>query len=330
MVERFVLQWHLSEKCNLKCLHCYQENHKPQELSYSELVRIYYQFKELLQNKKMKGHINLTGGEPLCSPHLFAILDLIKKDSDLISFSILTNGTLVTADIAKRIKSYHPYYVQVSLEGGKKMNDYIRGKGTYDRIAKGIRNLRKQDIFTSISFTATKLNYKEFPNVIKYAIKNDVNNVWSDRYIPLGDSIDNDLMLDYEETREYLDIMNKEREKLLKKKITHPTISMYRALQFQMTNDFAYGCTAGDTLLTVMENGDLVPCRRMPIVVGNLLKDNMYNLYQNNKILKDLRKNKVPDSCVDCEHAKTCRGGLKCLTYALYKDLNHKDFGCNL
>ena len=36
------------------------------------------------------------------------------------------------------------------------------------------------------------------------------------------------------------------------------------------------------------------------------------------------------DDCKDCEHSNTCKGGLKCLTYALYKDLNHKDVGCNL
>ncbi len=330
MVRRFVLQWHLGEQCNLKCLHCYQENHKYINLPYDDLVSIYEQFKELLKKLKMKGHINLTGGEPLCNAHLFKILDLIKKDSDLISFSILTNGTLITPDIAKKIKSYNPYYVQVSLEGGKKTNDYIRGKGTYKKIAEGIKNLRDQDIFTSISFTATKLNYKEFPKVVKYGVKHNVNNIWSDRYIPLGDSIDKELSMNYEETREYLEIMNSERNKLRNKKNNNTTISMYRALQFQMTNDFAYGCTAGDTLLTVMENGDLVPCRRMPIVVGNLLKDNMYDLYKNNKVLKDLRKNLVPDDCKNCEHSELCHGGLKCLTYAMYKDLNHKDVGCNL
>ena len=278
----------------------------------------------------MKGHINITGGEPLCNPFLFKLLDLIKEDSDLISFSILTNGTLITSDIAKKIKSYNPYYVQVSLEGGKKTNDFIRGKGTYKKIANGIINLRNEDIFTSISFTANRLNYKEFPKVVKYARKYNVNNVWSDRYIPLGDSEDKKLALTYDETRSYLEIMNKEREKLLKKKHNITTISMYRALQFQMTDDFAYGCTAGDTLLTVMENGDLVPCRRMPIVVGNLFKDTMYDLYKNSDVLKDLRKMKVPDECELCEHSQMCHGGLKCLTYAIYKDLNHKDVGCNL
>ena len=278
----------------------------------------------------MKGHINLTGGEPLCNPYLFKILDLIKEDSDLITFSLLSNGTLVTPEIAKRLKSYNPYYVQVSLEGGKKTNDYIRGKGTYEKIAKGIINLKKYDIYTSISFTATNLNYKEFPKVVKYARKYHVDNVWSDRYIPLGGSEDKNLSLNYEETREYLEIMAIERKKLISKKNNHTSISMYRALQFQMNNDFAYGCTAGDTLLTVMENGDLVPCRRMPIVVGNLFENDMSSLYFNSPILKNLRKNTIPDECKDCETSETCHGGLKCLTYALYKNLNHKDVGCNV
>lgn len=323
------MQWHLSENCNLKCLHCYQENHKPIQLEFDKLVIIYKQFKELLNKKKMKGHINITGGEPLCNPYLFKLLDLIKEDSDLITFSILTNGTLINEKIAKKIKSYNPLYVQVSLEGGKKTNDYIRGKGTYKKIAEGVVNLRKENIFTSISFTATSLNYKEFPKVVRYARKYGVNNVWSDRFIPLGDS-DKSLALNYEQTREYLEIMNKERNKLKKVKNSNTTISMYRALQFQMTNDFAYGCTAGDTLLTVMENGDLVPCRRMPITIGNLFDRSMYDLYINSDVLKALREKKIPDECIDCEHSEVCHGGLKCLTYAMYKDLNHKDYGCNL
>ena len=329
MVKKFVLQWHLSENCNLKCLHCYQENHKPIQLEFDKLVIIYKQFKELLNKKKMKGHINITGGEPLCNPYLFKLLDLIKEDSDLITFSILTNGTLINEKIAKKIKSYNPLYVQVSLEGGKKTNDYIRGKGTYKKVAEGIVNLRKENIFTSISFTATSLNYKEFPKVVRYARKYGVNNVWSDRFIPLGDS-DKSLALNYEQTREYLEIMNKERNKLKKVKNNNTTISMYRALQFQMTNDFAYGCTAGDTLLTVMENGDLVPCRRMPITIGNLFDRSMYDLYTNSDVLKALREKKIPDECINCEHSEVCHGGLKCLTYAMYKDLNHKDYGCNL
>ncbi len=330
MVERFVMQWHLSENCNLKCRHCYQENHVPVQLPYESLEKIYIQFKELLQKLDMAGHINITGGEPLCNLHLFKILDLIKEDQENISFSILTNGVLIDQAMAERIKSYNPYYVQVSLKGGRKTNDYIRGKGTYKQIAKGIENLKRNDIFTSISFTATSLNYREFPRVVRYAQRYNVDNVWSDRYIPLGDNEDFSLVLSQKQTEEYLQIMCKEKERLERKKKNRIRVSMYRALQFQMTDDFAYGCTAGDTLLTVMENGDLVPCRRMPVVVGNVLKENMSDLYFNHPVLKDLRDSKIPEDCSECEHSEICHGGLKCLTYALYGDLNHKDIGCGL
>lgn len=328
MVKRFILQWHLSEHCNLHCLHCYQDGHKPVCLRFDELKNIYEQYKKLLKKLKMKGHINITGGEPICNPFFFKILDLIKNDSELITFSILSNGTLIDDEMARKITNYKPYYVQVSLEGGKKTNDYIRGKGTYKLIGKGIDNLKKYGIFTSISFTATKINYKEFPRVVKFAKKHKVDNVWSDRYIPIGKE-DKSLMLNYKDTRSYLKIMENEREKLIKKNISIPTISMYRALQFQMTNDFAYGCTAGDTLLTIMENGDLVPCRRMPVVIGNLLKEDMYELYKKSDFLIELRKNQIPDDCKLCDNSELCRGGLKCLTYAIYNDLNHIDVGCD-
>ena len=128
---------------------------------------------------------------------------------------------------------------------------------------------------------------------------------------------------------EYLNIMSKEHNRLLKKH-SKTNVAMYRALQFTKTQDYAYHCTAGKELLTIMENGDLVPCRRMPIVVGNLLKDNMLDLYKNNKILKDLQKPFIPKECEECDDSKHCQGGLRCLAYALTGSYKKKDPGCNL
>lgn len=328
MVNQFVMQWHIGEACNLKCLHCYQECHVPVQLEYKQLLDILDQYKTLLKKLNVRGHINLTGGEPLCSPYFYDLLKIFKQDCELYSFSILTNGTLITQEVAKKIASYNPEYVQVSLEGGRRTNDYIRGKGVYKKVAQAIRYLKDAGVFVSVSFTATKLNYKEFPKAVRLARRCKVDNVWSDRYIPLGDK-DLDLQLSKEETAEYLEIMASVRIKLTRKN-SSTRISMYRALQFLKTNDYAYRCTAGDSLLTVMENGDLVPCRRMPIVVGNLLKESMYDLYVESPLLKSLRENQIPDDCKGCEHETFCRGGLKCLTYANYKDLNHKDVGCYL
>ena len=329
MVKTFYLQWHLSEACNLKCKHCYQENHKPVQLDYEKLLSFLNQYRELLKELKIKGHINLTGGEPLCSPYLFKLLEEFKKDEELYSFSILTNGTLLTKEIAAKLATYNPEYIQVSLEGDKKTNDYVRGQGVYKKVGEAVKLLKKNNIYTSISFTATKLNYKEFPKVVRYAEKLGVDNVWSDRFIPFGTEYDKDFLMNVEETQEYLDIMSQEHNRLIKKH-SKTNVAMYRALQFTRTNDYAYHCTAGKELLTIMENGDLVPCRRMPIVVGNLLKDNMLDLFKNNKILKDLQAPHIPKECENCDDSKHCQGGLKCLTYALTGSYKKKDPGCNI
>lgn len=219
MVKEFILQWHLSEACNLKCLHCYQENHIPVQLKYEELINILNQYRELLNKLKVKGHINLTGGEPLCNPYLFKILDEFKKDKDLYTFSILTNGTLITDELAKKISEYNPQYVQVSLEGGRKTNDYIRGKGVYKKVGKALDLLKKYNIYTSISFTATSINYKEFPKVVRFGKKHHVDNVWSDRFIPINKDSDKTFLMTKEQTYEYLDIMHEERIKLKEKKV---------------------------------------------------------------------------------------------------------------
>jgi len=326
MVREFVLQWHISEGCNLKCLHCYQEGHVPVSLNRKQLFDILNQYRQLLKEQGIKGHINITGGEPLCSPHFFELLEVFKKDKELYSFSILTNGTLITDEIARKIASFGPEYVQVSLEGGKKTNDYIRGKGVYKKVAKAVKLLKKYNIYVSLSFTATALNYKELPKVVRFAKRYGVNTVWSDRYIPLN-SPDINLCMNKEQTKEYLDLITRE-SFALKHEGCKTEVALYRALQFLKTNNLPYSCTAGKTLLTVMENGDLVPCRRMPIVVGNLLESNMLDFYKNSDVLKMLREDRVPDECSDCDYSAFCKGGLKCLTYATYGDLNHKDEGC--
>jgi len=329
LVNKFILQWHITSACNLRCKHCYQNDYQVVQLTKDQLWQILAQYRKLLQELKVVGHINLTGGEPLLSPYFYDLLAEFEKDKELYSFSILTNGSLINEENAGIIARYGPEYVQLSLEGNRKTNDNIRGLKSYKQVATAVKQLRKQGTFVSLAFTAHKQNYKEFPQVVDFALKNQVNNVWSDRYIPLAD--DKTLeTLNAQETQEYLQIMHDQHLRLQRRKNCHTTVAMYRALQFLKTGEFAYACTAGKTLLTVMENGDLVPCRRLPLIVGNVLESDMLTLLKNNKTLQKLKSNAIPRECQGCEHEKSCQGGLKCLTYALYGDLDHKDWGCIL
>ncbi|MDH4319534.1 MAG: SPASM domain-containing protein, partial [Desulfobulbaceae bacterium] len=106
-------------------------------------------------------------------------------------------------------------------------------------------------------------------------------------------------------------------------------VSMNRALQFLHGKGEPYICRAGDSLLAVMPNGDLLPCRRMPIVVGNLFRSNLVELYYKSNLLHLLReKGRVARGCEQCDFRLTCRGGLRCLSFAQQGDPFLADPGC--
>ncbi|MHA1979193.1 MAG: radical SAM protein, partial [Candidatus Hodarchaeales archaeon] len=171
-----LLQWHLTDRCNLRCSHCYQESYEGRELDIKELGIILDQYKSLLKRfrskkKRVWGHITVTGGEPFIRSDFIDFLKLLSLDKELFSFAILTNGYFIDEKMARTLKILGPRFVQVSLEGTKQTNDKIRGKGSQDRAVSALKLLGKEKIRTLISFTAHRGNYREFPKVAKLARK---------------------------------------------------------------------------------------------------------------------------------------------------------------
>lgn len=104
---------------------------------------------------------------------------------------------------------------------------------------------------------------------------------------------------------------------------------MQRALQFMISGEQPYQCTAGKLLLTLMPNGDIYPCRRLPVPVGNIKETTLSKVFFDNGFLKNLRNPSfIAQDCISCKSEKQCGNGLKCLSYALYGDPFRKDPGC--
>jgi radical SAM protein with 4Fe4S-binding SPASM domain len=328
----FVLQLHITDKCNLRCKHCYQKNYKPNELALKQAKNIVEQFETLLnrlgKEAKITGHINLTGGEPLLSKNFFEIINEIKKINKNISIGILTNGTLIDEKTAKKIKMAGVSYIQVSLEGGKEQNDLIRGKGSFEKTLRAIKFLYANSVQTIVSFTASKKNWKELPKAINASENAGADYVWADRLVVCGSAKQNKLeTLLPPETKEFFLLMKKQNDHLKRRLFGKKIVKMHRALQFLCGGE-PYFCTAGLTLLAVMPSGEVYPCRRMPKKVGNVFEEKLEKIYFESPFLKNLRKNQIPSECEMCAHKQSCRGGLKCLSYALYGEPARKDFGC--
>ena len=335
--DRLVLQWHIADRCNLRCVHCYQEDISISEPSWDQLVHILEQYKQILNywwrviGKRVSGHINITGGEPFLRRDFFDFLTLLNRERHYFSYAILTNGLLCTEDACKRLRALKPKFVQVSLDGGLKAHDAIRGPGSFAEATAALQRLKRHGISTLVAFTAGSENYGDFPAVVRAAQEAGSDKVWADRLIPMGARGSNSHSLSPAESSELFSLMLGSRQKKKWWKLRSTEVSMNRALQFLQGGDEPYSCHAGDTLLAVLPNGDLLPCRRMPIVVGNLFCSDLTELYYDSNLLFLLReKERVAQGCEQCVHATKCRGGLRCLSYALHGDPFLADPGCSL
>ncbi|MBN1848689.1 MAG: radical SAM protein [Deltaproteobacteria bacterium] len=333
---QMVLQWHITERCNWRCLHCYQEHYSDDELDFENLLDIKEQFVTLLdlmnQIKsplKVSGHINISGGEPFIRQDFMDLLGVFKEDKGKYSFGILTNGSFIDSTVAKRLKQVGPAFVQVSMEGGAITNDKIRGSGATTKTISAIKNLKQEGIPSVISFTAHRGNFLEFPAVAGLGRDLGVAQVWSDRLIPEGSGAGlSEQLLSPDETKRFFELMYAVRKESLKS-FCRTEISMHRALQFLVGGGRPYRCAAGNYLVTVLPNGDVYPCRRMPIHVGNLQETPLVELYTSSEVFRALRnKDNISDECKDCIYWQKCRGGLRCLSYALTGNPFNADPGC--
>lgn len=327
---RLILQWHITSRCNLRCKHCYQDSYQNPELDFNDMLCIMEQFIELLSVSKRKGHINFTGGEPFLREDFFHLLRECRKHSDLVSFGILTNGTILDREMTEELKKLQPEFIQVSIEGDREIHDSIRGNGNLNMVLKGLDHLTYYGIKTLVSFTAHRGNYKSFPSVVDLCRRHKVFKVWTDRIVPFGNGEElKKQVLNPDETWEFFQMINKLRNQkgLPWKRST--IVEMSRALQFLAAGNTPYRCGAGDSLITVLEDGSVLPCRRLPIECGNVKEKPLHEIYMENKMLKDLRQpKKPPEGCERCSYFFLCGGGAKCISYAINEDPFSRDPGC--
>jgi len=332
-----LLQWHVTERCNLRCAHCYQEDYSCEELSFENLLEVLAQFRRLLDRWRreptrppVRGHITVTGGEPFVRRDFLDLLEVFSANRKHFSFAILTNGSFIDAAMARRLRKFGPAFVQLSIEGSQATHDKIRGRGDFDKTVSGLGHLVRSRIRTLISFTAHRANFREFPEVARLGRRLRVSRVWADRLVPWGTGSGlREQVLTPEETRELFELMRAARAEASGRWFGRTEIAMHRALQFLVAGGRAYHCTAGDSLVTVGPNGDLYPCRRMPIRVGNLMETPLAELYYGSDLFCALRdRQRVSEGCRGCPHSARCRGGLKCLSYAVTGDPFQADPGC--
>jgi len=87
------------------------------------------------------------------------------------------------------------------------------------------------------------------------------------------------------------------------------------------------GCLVGITGLTILSNGDVVPCRRLPIKIGKLPEQSISEIFFDSPELNELRNFDAIEECGECDIMSYCRGN-RCVAYSLHGDYFSPDPQC--
>ncbi len=157
----FLLQFSITNACNLKCKYCYAKYYerKQKDLSKDQIFKIIDEVWALGTIR-----INLVGGEPLLRKDIGEIINYIKQKG--MECALTSNGLLVEKKIDE-IKSLDN--LCLSLDGDREANDYNRGKGTYDKIISAIDIAKKHNIKTQVSSVLTTQTIKSLDSFIDLA-----------------------------------------------------------------------------------------------------------------------------------------------------------------
>lgn len=173
--------WDLTYACNCNCLHCYNCSGRKlgDELSKAEVSDVCSQINE---GSVLK--VDLVGGEPLLSPHLFRVAEKLHKGG--IALGMISNGSMLDKAAADKIAKYFQD-VQISIDGRAGVHDSIRRReNAFEGALAAIKLLRGRGVGVTLSFTMTRLNIGEIPYLLDIADKLGIRHVKLSRFMPLG------------------------------------------------------------------------------------------------------------------------------------------------
>jgi radical SAM protein with 4Fe4S-binding SPASM domain len=177
---RPITVWNTTLKCNLRCVHCYANaGLKAENELLAEEARF---FIEDLASMRVPVLL-LSGGEPLLRGDIFELISYAVSRG--LRCSLSTNGTLITPEVAEKLKEIS--YVGVSIDGLRETNDSFRGvKGAFDRAFEGLLNVKQAGVATGIRLTVTKYNLEDIPALIDLLAENEIPRFCMYHLVPAG------------------------------------------------------------------------------------------------------------------------------------------------
>ncbi len=244
----------LTRACNLKCIHCLNNSGIKQkdELTKDELLKLIKKLSSLGVQE-----IRFTGGEPLLFNGIYDLIRFATEEG--ICTSLGTNGTLITKEVAKKLKESGLKKVVVSIDGNKKTHDKIRGKKNYQKAMNGLKYLKQNDINVRVNSVIMKSNMDDVIKLAKKMSRKKIT-IFIRRFISSGrgKELENNML----NKKDYDYVRNKLQKELTKKTyVNGHYLRNDEGVNPRIKLPFVIrGCKAGQRAITILPNGDINLC----------------------------------------------------------------------
>lgn len=333
--KEFTLQWHITDRCLANCKHCYIDKKNRNEIAFDDFKLALDHYLLFLKKYNIKGRVYLTGGDPLLHKFFKSFVDMIRVAG--LDFAVLGNYHNLEKDVVGFLKDREIKFFQLSLDGLKQTHDSIRHLGSFDKTIEKIDFLEKAGVITVVNMTVTRKNIDEVVPLIKYLSKTLLTRFDFTRVTPIGNSVaDRKSLIKPDRFYALLDdIINvedkikKDGHKLSIGKRDHLWKLYYYEHDKLNINfkEMAFGCGMGYRHLTVLPNGDILLCRKIEKVIGNILIEKLTDIYQNSRDVQNIFSKSNIKGCSKCKLYNVCRG-CPSIAYAMHGNLNIKDPQC--
>lgn len=319
------INWAVTNRCNFKCRHCYSRTDPSDELSGETLVSA---IGKIMAEGVLL--INFGGGEPLLRSDLLDIALFASRGGLRVSMN--SNGYLIDAAMADRLKAAGFSKVGISIDSHvPEVHDTFRGiSGSHRKAVSALSHLKAAGIKTSLSTVICKINHKAVGELIEFGKEHGVYqlNFHNFKCSGLGYSNKDELDLSAEEWKEFYLLAMKAKQQVRELEISLDDPIIASLGMKTETESLVKGSVCGKLSLNIKSNGDITPCGFIPIVIGNIVTDDLKEVWLNSPVLAKMRHKVPTGKCSTCKSYEDCLGGCSARALALTGDFNNPDPHC--
>jgi selenobiotic family peptide radical SAM maturase len=282
-------------------------------MEFNQATKILDELYLFCKSRHVEGAVSFTGGNPLLYPHF---LELYRAASERgFSLAILGNPA-PQRQIEKLLAIRQPTHFQVSLEGLPEHNDSIRGSGHFSRVVEFLKLLRKLNIYSMVMLTLTQENIDQVLPLSEM-LRGLTNRFHFNRLSMVGEGANLQLP-DKWKYIEFLEsyVVAAEKNPILGMKENLINILFHKKGIEPFGGCAGYGCGAAFNFLTLLPDGEVHACRKFPSLIGNILHQNITEIYESNMAE---RYRSGCNACRACAIRAVCGG---CLAIAHSYHLN--------